>query len=125
LLDGVEEFALFFLKNFRAELDLTLFFYRSLYAQFSFNLENAIKVIYCLHKMTVDEGEGVEDEPNHGFKEEDHMADYDQYEEDNQYGDYGEEVDYGDEGDYKQEDEDEADEVSHSDHSKHYHEGDE
>lgn len=52
LKEGIEEFALFFMKNFKGYLDLTFFFYRPLYAQFSFNLENAIKVLYCLHKMT-------------------------------------------------------------------------
>lgn len=62
LLEYVEEFALFFMSTFRAELDITFFFYRSLYGQFSFNLENAIKVLYCLHKMTGDEGEGAEEE---------------------------------------------------------------
>jgi hypothetical protein len=55
LLEGIEEFALFFMKNFKGQLDLTFFFYRSLYAQFSLNLDNAIKVLYCLHKMNVDE----------------------------------------------------------------------
>ena len=51
------------MKTFKAELDITYFFYRCLYGQFSFNLENAIKVLYCLHKLTVEEGEGAEEEP--------------------------------------------------------------
>jgi len=31
LIQGIEEFALFFMKNFKADLNLTFFFYRSLY----------------------------------------------------------------------------------------------
>jgi hypothetical protein len=55
LMEGIEEFALFFMKNFRGQLDLTYFFFRPLYAQFSFNLDSAIKVLYCLHKMSPDD----------------------------------------------------------------------
>ena len=86
LMEGLEEFALFFMKNFRAELDMTYFFYRSLYGQFSFNLENAIKVLYCLHKMTAEEGQGVEEDANKvdDAKELEHMAEeYGQDEEEN------------------------------------------
>jgi hypothetical protein len=118
LMEGIEEFALFFMKNFRGQLDMTYFFYRSLYGQFSFNLENAIKVLYCLHKMTPEEGlEGVqEDDANSADDEQDEAAQYGLDEEDDSYGDYDEEEDYGDEGE-SQEQEDEENAMHINNHS--------
>lgn len=122
-MEGVEEFALFFMKNFKCDIEMTYFFYRSLYISFSLNLENAIKVLYCMHKMTAEEGEGAEQKANAGgddVQEEDEQPEYAQ-EEDDMYGEYDEEVDYGDEGDHLEEDDDEE-KASHSNHSQHYHE---
>jgi len=114
LMEGIEEFALFFMKNFRGQLDLTYFFFRPLYAQFSFNLDSAIKVLYCLHKMSPDDKNLLLQDDTDSADEEE----VDNIKLDDSYGDYDEE-DYGEYGEEEEDEVESQDEEEKATHSKH------
>jgi len=109
----MEEFILFFMQQLKGDIEITYFFYRSLFASFSFRFDNLIKVLYSVHRMQPpDDEEGDADAQGEakeeGGQDDGRPEDYGEETDEDQYGEYDDELDYGNEQNDEEEEEDEA-----------------